>query len=217
MNIKKIAQLVGLAAAIGGSAAAHATVVNFNDQGNNYGNTNFVSDGFRFSTSSPFGSVFTTSSQVCSPACPVSGSVELLIPYGPSTVTLTAANGSPFDLTNFLAAGTFNLSSWGPNYDPTTITITGHLVTGGTVTESFGIASSGNGALPFTLESANASFTNLSSVTFTSSGSDFPIYNGFALDDVNVTAVPENSSTALMLAGLGLVGLVARRRKARAA
>jgi hypothetical protein len=215
MNIKKIAQLACLAAAIGAGTAAHATVVDFNDQPYSYQNTNFVSNGFRFVSSGPFGYAFTTASQVCSPECPVSGSTELLMPYGPSSVTLTAANSSPFDLASFMAAGTFDLSSWGPNYTPTTINVVGHLVTGGTVTESFQIASTGSGPLPFTLETANASFTNLSSVTFSSSGSAYDIYNGFALDDVNVTAVPENSSTALMLAGLGLVGLVARRRKAR--
>lgn len=218
MNIKKIAQLACLAAAIGGSAAAHATVVDFNDQPIKYDNLDFVSGGFRFQTSDAYNYAFTTNQQVCGPACPMSGSIELLMPLGPVTTTMTAANGSPFDLTSFLAAGTFNQTFQAPNDNPTTITIVGHLVTGGTVTESFQIVSSGAaGPLPFTLESANASFTNLSAVTFTSSGAEASVYNGFALDDVNVSAVPENSSTALMLAGLGLVGLVARRRKAHAA
>lgn len=38
--------------------------------------------------------------------------------------------------------------------------------------------------------------------------------NAFALDILNVASVPEAGSTALMLAGLGLLGFAARRRNA---
>jgi hypothetical protein len=40
------------------------------------------------------------------------------------------------------------------------------------------------------------------------------VLTGFSLDNVNVTAVPEPDSLALLAAGLGLLGFVARRRKA---
>jgi choice-of-anchor C domain-containing protein len=40
---------------------------------------------------------------------------------------------------------------------------------------------------------------------------------GPALDNVNVTAVPEPETYAMMLAGLGLMGFIARRRKQNAA
>jgi choice-of-anchor C domain-containing protein len=40
---------------------------------------------------------------------------------------------------------------------------------------------------------------------------------GLALDNVSVTAVPEPGTYALMLAGLGLMGAISRRRKAKQA
>ena len=40
---------------------------------------------------------------------------------------------------------------------------------------------------------------------------------GGSLDNVSVTAVPEPESYAMMLAGLGLMGAIARRRKSKAA
>jgi hypothetical protein len=43
------------------------------------------------------------------------------------------------------------------------------------------------------------------------------IDNNFAVDDIRVTLVPEPSSYAMMVAGLGVLGLVARRRKAKQA
>jgi hypothetical protein len=61
-------------------------------------------------------------------------------------------------------------------------------------------------------------WNNLSSVTFTSFGGTAGPwgFNGehFALDNLSTAAaVPESSNLALMVAGLGLVGVAARRRK----
>ena len=60
-------------------------------------------------------------------------------------------------------------------------------------------------SLPFV---ANSTSTTL---TFTNSGATFFSYPH--LDNVSVTAVPEPETYALMLAGLGIIGMVARRRK----
>lgn len=56
--------------------------------------------------------------------------------------------------------------------------------------------------------SALLNFNNISMVTFSSAGNS-------ALDNISVTpaSVPEPESIALMLAGLGLMGAISRRRK----
>jgi len=50
-------------------------------------------------------------------------------------------------------------------------------------------------------------FTNLTSVTW----SNDPMYHQF--DNIYVTAVPEPESYAMLLAGIGLMGVIARRRR----
>lgn len=62
----------------------------------------------------------------------------------------------------------------------------------------------------------SSSFTTLVSVRFSSSGSDSPQFNGFSVDNINATAataVPEVQTYAMLLAGLGMIGFVARRRR----
>jgi hypothetical protein len=53
-------------------------------------------------------------------------------------------------------------------------------------------------------------FTNLSMVTWKENGS---INRDFLVDNIKVTAVPEPETYAMLMAGLGLVGYAARRRK----
>jgi choice-of-anchor C domain-containing protein len=52
------------------------------------------------------------------------------------------------------------------------------------------------------------------STTLSFAGSEQNQYWGAALDNISVTAVPEPETYAMLLAGLGLVGAIARRRKA---
>lgn len=213
MQLRQATRIL-LASAVAATATAHATVVNFNDQAQ-WGNTaNFVSDGYRFVTTSAVSNIL-TAVQVCGPACPVSGSMELLLPYGPSSVTMSAANGHVFNLDSFLGAASFDFNDNGFTSDlPTTLTVTGRLAAGGAVTQSFALATIGSGPLPFTLDTLNSSFNGLSAVSFSSTGSADALFNGFTLDDIKVSAVSESSSLAMMLGGLGALGAMVRRRRA---
>ncbi|MEO7107844.1 MAG: choice-of-anchor C family protein [Rhodoferax sp.] len=61
------------------------------------------------------------------------------------------------------------------------------------------------------------SFVANSTSTLLSFSSGPSGYSGSVLDNVSVTAVPEPETYAMMLAGLGLMGAIARRRKAKQA
>ena len=59
----------------------------------------------------------------------------------------------------------------------------------------------------------NTTFVAVSSATVLSFASNTRGAYGPAIDNVSVTAVPEPESFAMLLAGLGLMGMIARRRK----
>jgi choice-of-anchor C domain-containing protein len=60
------------------------------------------------------------------------------------------------------------------------------------------------------------SFTANTASTLLSFSNGTSGYSGAVLDNVSVTAVPEPETYAMMLAGLGLMGTIARRRKQKA-
>ena len=67
--------------------------------------------------------------------------------------------------------------------------------------------------MPFARYTFNSSFTNLASVTFTSSGSKDARSDGFSIDNINVSAVPEPESYVMLMGGIGLLGVMTRRRR----
>jgi hypothetical protein len=83
------------------------------------------------------------------------------------------------------------------------VTFTGTKLDNSTVMQSFNVNDGAPQTFTFT------GFTNLASVTWT----DNATYHQF--DNINVAAVPEPETYAMFLAGLGLMGFMARRRGAK--
>ena len=200
------------------STQAHAAIVDFEDVPA-YSQGGFSSNGFDF-TLAGNGSAITPTGSYCGPQCPDNGTNYVVAPYNmdAASLTMTRAGGGLFALSSFDGAGAFNFGD-GSTFIPNQIDVTGVLAGGGTVYQSFLIDKStgANGSLNFTSYAFSSGFNNLVSVRFSSSGSDIPDYNGFSVDNINataVTAVPEAETYAMLLAGLGMMGVVARRRKA---
>lgn len=149
--------------------------------------------------------VATISPTIPDPTLPSANGTDFgyLFKGGDSTVPAPTATlsdgGAVFSLQSFLGA---NLG----NQPAGTLTLTGHQVGGGTLTQVFNTLG-GNQWSPFTLNG----WTNLSSVDFVGS------QNGVGLDSVVVTPgaatadVPEPGSIGLLLTGL--LGFGTARRK----
>lgn len=74
------------------------------------------------------------------------------------------------------------------------------------------VAQSGLGAIGNSFQYLNANFSNIHKLEIRANAAS----KWFAVDDIQVSAVPEPETYALLLAGLGLVGGVVRRRKQKA-
>ncbi|AEJ01232.1 PEP motif putative anchor domain protein [Nitrosomonas sp. Is79A3] len=139
--------------------------------------------------------------------------------FSPS-LTFSLASNEPFSLNSL------DLVMWQAGYGETETTITGNFVGGGSISQSFGLDST---ALNSDIQIGNdfthhdlTGFTNLASVTITKDSTNF-----LAIDNINVTLpppviipdpdpvsqVPEPETYAMLLAGLGLIGFMARRRR----
>jgi hypothetical protein len=189
--MKKIA----LAALLAGSFGAHAEVLNFDDLSNYAVLGNY--HGLHFDN---FEALDTTGYR---PSGYVNGVVSksnvAFNAYG-APASISGA-GFTLDSGYFTAAWTNGLN----------VVVDATFEDGSTVSKYFMIDSSSP-----SLESFN--WTNLSSVTFTSSGGTYagfgPSGEHFALDNLSVTAaVPEPGEASLLLAGLGAVALASRGRR----
>ncbi len=213
MNFKKLlvaALLSGL------SVAAHAETITFEDV-TLYSQGVFNSGSFTFNLSGMAAAI--VQGQYCGPACPVNGTNIALVPYDYSQgfLSMQKTGGGAFSLTSFDGAGSFNFNESGlPSYIPQQIDVVGITAGGASVTQSFAIdRSTPSGPLAFRNFSFDNNFNNVVSVSFRSSGSAQPIYNGLAVDNINAAApVPEPETWAMMGLGLAALAFEAKRRKA---
>jgi hypothetical protein len=229
MKLNRLATLATLLASATYTTAALSSTVTFEDVPV-YTSGSFASGGYNFALSGVAANVTVTNG--CGAPCPENGTHVVLAPYGeyapygfgPSALRMTSQSGA-FALNSFDGAGSFNFNVIGPgsySYNiPIQIDVVGVVVGGGTVTQSFALNRSAvNDRLPFTAFHFSSDFTNLVSATFSSSGAVTTAFNGFTVDNINVSiasAVPEPESYAMLLAGLGVMAAAIRRRKAKQA
>ena len=122
-----------------------------------------------------------------------------------SALTITAISGATFDLFSF---------AYGSQSGTSAFSVTGYTVGGGTVTGS--ASASAGGAQTFTA----SGFTGLTSLVLDST-SRRPIFDDIVVEEgapvptspVPTSPVPLPAAAPLLLAALGVTGLIARRRK----
>lgn len=123
-----------------------------------------------------------------------SGSTALINDNDDGPTQLTRLGGGAFNLQSIDLAELYGLAS--------SVSFVGTKANGSMVSASFDLDGQ-VGAETFTF---GAEFTNLSSVTW----SNAAYYHQF--DNISVSAVPEPASIAMLMAGLGLLGAIGRRR-----
>ncbi|HEX5343748.1 MAG TPA: PEP-CTERM sorting domain-containing protein [Duganella sp.] len=213
MKTSKMLQ-ASVAAALLSAATAHATVIDFGAASVNqlahidntllglvdvYYGTSYTEDGFILTSSlgaSSLHALFVAddTNSVIRPAADsyAMGSTAR------ATTTLTTADHSAFSITS--------------------IDLSKQILLGGSVT-FYGAKADNSGVVQqtfsyngtWTTYNFNSSFTGLSSVSWKQG----PTLGGkVQWDNINVSAVPEPETYAMLLAGLGLVGLARRRKQA---
>ncbi len=124
-----------------------------------------------------------------------------------ANLTMVKAGGGAFSVSAIDATNAYKYS-----HPALTLVVQGNQVGGGTVTQTFTLAQ--NSFTPFSL----TGFTNLSSLVFRAGDANGTVGNyWFALDNIHVAdfpaaPVPEPETYAMLLAGLGILAMLARRR-----
>ena len=187
------------AASLGFAAQASAAVLDFesltHDDEIAYVGYSYEEDGFLVSNLNTSGfdfSVWGSSSMF------FTGSTSMMNDNDAGVTQLTQLGGGLFSLSSITLATAFPYLT----EDNVSVTFIGTLGNGSTVSQTFSVADGAAQVFSF-----DASFTSLASVNWTNEA----MYSQF--DDINVAAVPEPESYAMLLLGLGVLGAAARRRK----
>jgi hypothetical protein len=237
-TLKQLAGVVVSALALLGAAPAMADTINFEAHGPDIfaGGDVFTEAGYTMLVlDSPAGGgggagmiANGADPDTCSvAACPVGNNSMYYLGLNDGGLNIHRTDSSAFSLHGLDYAFLAPVGGL-PNFSYGQLVLTGTLAGGGTVRNAFDFPlqnGSGNyvfGAVPLSTMFGHASLSELtvSACLFDGSGSCFnPAANQaqFAIDNLNVSAVPEPSAYAMLMLGLGGIALAARRRARRVA
>lgn len=155
-----------------------------------------VSGDYSFASSQPVGVINGASYS----SFGVSNGTNMLVFSNQSALTITRTDSGLFNMSSIDVGRWLGLSPG----NPAQLNITGHA-SSGDVLVTASLSSSSFATV------ATSGFVSLSSLTLSMSGYSSSAYS--AIDNLAVTAVPEPETYAMLLAGLGLISLAARRRR----
>jgi len=156
-----------------------------------------------------------------------SGNVDLIGSYwqappvtGGYSLDMNGLTAGAISQTFTLAAGEYTLSFWLAGNPDGAPALKSLLVTAGSSQQAFSFTNTGSTTesnMGWTLETLNFSTAGSTTLSFASTTGQPGAYSPFgaALGGISVSAVPEPASLGLLLAGLGMMGVMSSRRRVR--